>query len=283
MMQKQEQGKIAVLIDGENISRKYIKLIMDEVNEFGTPTYKRVYADFSDGSASSWKDELRKYALTPVFQINYTKNKNASDSAMIIDAMDILYTGNVTGFCIVTSDSDFTKLANRLREAGMLVIGMGEQKTPISLVSACETFKYLDLLYKTEDKSKYPGNDKKMGEYTGNNFYSKKKGNVSVVPVSPYDDYGIDIYDEKIEESILTMDELGEEIATIIELKSDEDGWINQSEIGIQLSKRLPGFDPRNYGYAKLGKLIQSFDFLETDAVPSSKNPKLSIVYVRIK
>jgi Fe-S-cluster formation regulator IscX/YfhJ len=104
-----------------------------------------------------------------------------------------------------------------------------------------------------------------------------------VVPVSPYDDYGIDIYDEKIEESILTMDELGEEIATIIELKSDEDGWINQSEIGIQLSKRLPGFDPRNYGYAKLGKLIQSFDFLETDAVPSSKNPKLSIVYVRIK
>ena len=133
----QKQDKIAVLIDGENISRKYIKLILDEVIEFGTPTYKRVYADFSEGSASAWKDELRKYALTPIFQINYTKNKNASDSAMIIDAMDILYTGNVTGFCLVTSDSEFTKLANRLREAGMLVIGMGEKKTPISLVSAC--------------------------------------------------------------------------------------------------------------------------------------------------
>jgi uncharacterized LabA/DUF88 family protein len=281
MMQK--QGKIAVLIDGENISRKYIKLIMDEVNEFGTPTYKRVYADFSDGSASSWKDELRKYALTPVFQINYTKSKNASDSAMIIDAMDILYTGNVTGFCIVTSDSDFTKLANRLREAGMLVIGMGEQKTPISLVSACETFKYLDLLYKTEDKSKNQEKEKKQGDYNNNNnSYSKKKNNAAAASAVSYDEGFYDYYEDKVEESILTMEELGEEIATIIELKSDEEGWINQSEIGIQLSKRLPGFDPRNYGYAKLGKLIQSFDFLEIDAVPSPKNPKLSIVYVRI-
>jgi uncharacterized LabA/DUF88 family protein len=276
----QKQDKIAVLIDGENISRKYIKLILDEVNEFGTPTYKRVYADFSDGSASSWKDELRKYALTPVFQINYTRSKNASDSAMIIDAMDILYTGNVTGFCIVTSDSDFTKLANRLREAGMLVIGMGEQKTPISLVSACETFKYLDLLYKTEDKSKNNKKEKKSGDYNGKS-YSKKKNNTSSPSTNPYEDFSYDIYEDR-EESLLTMEELGEEIATIIELKSDEDGWINQSEIGIQLSKRIPGFDPRNYGYAKLGKLIQSFDFLEIDVVPSSKNPKLSIVYVRL-
>lgn len=280
----QKQNKIAVLIDGENISRKYIKLILDEVNEFGTPTYKRVYADFSEGSASAWKDELRKYALTPVFQINYTKSKNASDSALIIDAMDILYTGNVTGFCLVTSDSDFTKLANRLREAGMLVIGMGEQKTPISLVSACETFKFLDLLYKTEDKSKKK--EKKSAEHNNGQNQTKKKNTQASAPapapVYAYDDYYYDIYEDKAEESILTMEELGEEIATIIELKSDEDGWINQSEIGIQLSKRIPGFDPRNYGYAKLGKLIQSFDFLEIDAVPSPKNPKLSIVYVRV-
>lgn len=268
----EKQDKIAVLIDGENISRKYIKLILDEVNEFGTPTYKRVYADFSEGSASSWKDELRKYALTPVFQINYTKSKNASDSAMIIDAMDILYTGDVTGFCLVTSDSDFTKLANRLREAGMLVIGMGEQKTPISLVSACETFKYLDLLYKTEDKKP------ELQKPVNGSGQSAKKKNMSS-SFYPYDDV---FSEDKSEESILTMDELGEEIATIIDLKSDVDGWINQSEIGIQLSKRIPGFDPRNYGYAKLGKLIQSFDFLETDSVPSPKNPKLSIVYVRI-
>ena len=122
------QDKIAVLIDAENVSKKYIKLIMDEVNEFGTPTYKRVYGDFSNPSVSSWKDVLSTYALTPVIQFNYVKGKNSSDSAMIIDAMDILYSGNVNGFCLVTSDSDFTKLANRLREAGMLVIGMGEKK-----------------------------------------------------------------------------------------------------------------------------------------------------------
>lgn len=280
----QKQDKIAVLIDGENISRKYIKLILDEVIEFGTPTYKRVYADFSEGSASAWKDELRKYALTPIFQINYTKNKNASDSAMIIDAMDILYTGNVTGVCLVTSDSDFTKLANRLREAGMLVIGMGEKKTPISLVSACETFKYLDLLYKAEDENKKQQKKKPAG---GGNSQSgkkqKKESKKEAVPLYSYDDSFYDFYDDRSEESFLTKEELGDEIANIIDLKSDEDGWINQSEIGIQLSKRIPGFDPRNYGYSKLGKLIRSFDFLEIDAVPSPKNSKLSIVYVRIK
>ena len=284
----QKQDKIAVLIDGENISRKYIKLILDEVIEFGTPTYKRVYADFSEGSASAWKDELRKYALTPIFQINYTKNKNASDSAMIIDAMDILYTGNVTGFCLVTSDSDFTKLANRLREAGMLVIGMGEKKTPISLVSACETFKYLDLLYKAEDENKKQQNKKQPagGSNNPSGRKQKKETKKEPAPVYSYDSYDdsfYDFYDDRAEESFLTPEELGDEIANIIDLKSDEDGWINQSEIGIQLSKRIPGFDPRNYCYSKLGKLIRSFDFLEIDAVPSPKNSKLSIVYVRIK
>lgn len=279
----QKQDKIAVLIDGENISRKYIKLILDEVIEFGTPTYKRVYADFSEGSASAWKDELRKYALTPIFQINYTKNKNASDSAMIIDAMDILYTGNVTGFCLVTSDSDFTKLANRLREAGMLVIGMGEKKTPISLVSACETFKYLDLLYKAEDENKKQQKKKPAGGSQSGKKQKKESKKENVPVYSSYDDVFYDFYDDHAEESFLTKEELGDEIANIIDLKSDEDGWINQSEIGIQLSKRIPGFDPRNYGYSKLGKLIRSFDFLEIDAVPSPQNSKLSIVYVRIR
>lgn len=240
----QKQDKIAVLIDGENISRKYIKLILDEVIEFGTPTYKRVYADFSEGSASAWKDELRKYALTPIFQINYTKNKNASDSAMIIDAMDILYTGNVTGFCLVTSDSDFTKLANRLREAGMLVIGMGEKKTPISLVSACETFKYLDLLYKAEDENKKQQKKKPAGGSQSGKKQKKESKKENVPVYSSYDDVFYDFYDDHAEESFLTKEELGDEIANIIDLKSDEDGWINQSEIGIQLSKRIPGFDP---------------------------------------
>lgn len=269
-MRKQE--RIAVLIDGENISRKYIKLILDEVGEFGIPTYKRVYADFSEGNASGWKEELRKYALTPIFQINYTQGKNASDSALIIDAMDILYTGNVTGFCLVTSDSDFTKLANRLREAGMLVIGMGEQKTPVSLVSACETFKFLDLLYKAENESAGKSAEKAPANSGNGKQASQKKESA---------DEGVN--GEKAGDNILTKEALGQKIRTIIEMKSDEDGWINLSEIGIQLSKRIPGFDPRNYGCAKLGKLLKSFDFLETDTAVNPKNQKLSIVYVRIK
>lgn len=280
----QKQDKIAVLIDGENISRKYIKLILDEVIEFGTPTYKRVYADFSEGSASAWKDELRKYALTPIFQINYTKNKNASDSAMIIDAMDILYTGNVTGFCLVTSDSDFTKLANRLREAGMLVIGMGEKRhrslwyPPVRPSSIWTCYIRQRMKIKNNRKKKPAG-----GGNSQSGKKQKKESKKEAVPVYSYDDSFYDFYDDRSEESFLTKEELGDEIANIIDLKSDEDGWINQSEIGIQLSKRIPGFDPRNYGYSKLGKLIRSFDFLEIDAVPSPKNSKLSIVYVRIK
>lgn len=143
----ESQKKIALLIDAENVSQKYMKLIMNEINKYGVVTYKRVYGDFTNPSVSTWKSNLVDYAMTPVFQFNYTKGKNASDSAMVIDAMDILYSGKVSGFCLVTSDSDFTKLAIRLREAGNLVVGMGEQKTPNSLVAACETFKYLDLLY----------------------------------------------------------------------------------------------------------------------------------------
>lgn len=136
----ESQKKIALLIDAENVSQKYMKLIMNEINKYGVVTYKRVYGDFTNPSVSTWKSNLVDYAMTPVFQFNYTKGKNASDSAMVIDAMDILYSGKVSGFCLVTSDSDFTKLAIRLREAGNLVVGMGEQKTPNSLVAACETF-----------------------------------------------------------------------------------------------------------------------------------------------
>ena len=252
------KNKMAVLIDGENISPKYINLIFDEIMEYGVPTYRRVYGDFSNPSVSGWKEELKQHALTPVFQFNYTSGKNASDSALIIDAMDILYSGTIDGVCLVTSDSDFTKLANRLREAGLLVIGMGEQKTPVSFVSACETFKYLDLLFKEEkylEEAKQPENQ----------------------PQSVPEEIVADA------KAILPMKALGKEIRKIIEEKSNEEGWINQSEIGIILSNRIHGFDPRNYGFSKLSKLIKSFDFLEVDVVPNPKNDKATVVYVRLK
>lgn len=259
------QDKIAVLIDAENVSKKYIKLIMDEVNEFGTPTYKRVYGDFSNPSVSSWKDVLSTYALTPVIQFNYVKGKNSSDSAIIIDAMDILYSGNVNGFCLVTSDSDFTKLANRLREAGMLVIGMGEKKTPTSLVAACEQFKYLDLLFAEEEEERGAEDNSIADEAVEEQAIDEKEQDLCDMPFIP------------------TQENIGDEIRTIIEQKSDEAGWINQSEIGILLSKRVPGFDPRNYNYKKLSQLIESYDFLETKTIPNPKNDLLKIVYVKIK
>lgn len=267
----EKQDKIAVLIDAENVSTKYIKLIMDEVSDYGIATYKRVYGDFSSPGVMAWQDKLIEYAMMPVFQFNYTKGKNASDSALIIDAMDILYSGKVNGFCLVTSDSDFTKLAIRLREAGMSVIGMGEKKTPPSLVAACESFKFLDLLY--QENSKRTRNNKAQP--------AKQEG-----VRKEADEPKKEEQEEKAGvNNIPTKEEVGVEIASIIESQSDEDEWINLSEIGNMLLKRIPGFDPRNYNYSKLGKLIKSYDFLEinTKRNPNPNDKSLKIVYVRMK
>lgn len=243
--------RIAVLIDAENISSKYIKLIIDEVTGFGTPTYKRVYGDFTN-SSGSWQEALRAYALTPVVQFNYTKGKNASDSAIIIDAMDILYSGRVDGFCLVTSDSDFTKLALRLREAGMLVIGMGEQKTPEALVNACETFKFLDLLYSSTDRDEENASEENAKDRSG-----RKKATPS-------------------------KKQIRKEIKSIIETKGDEEGWTDLSVIGNLLSKRVPGFDPRNYQFNKLGKLIESYNDFEMKKLVNEDNVLIQF-YFRVK
>ena len=159
----EDEKRYAVLIDAENVSNKYGKLIMDEISTYGVATYKRLYGDYTTPSVKAWIESLKEFAITPVFQCNYTQGKSASDTALIIDAMDILYSENVNGFCLVTSDSDFTKLAMRLRESGMSVIGMGEQKTPNSLVAACEEFKFLDLLYNEEAQKMTVEQKKKSG------------------------------------------------------------------------------------------------------------------------
>ena len=146
MIKEIQDNKIALLIDAENVSDKYIKYILDEISNYGIPTYKRIYGDWSSDQTKKWKSVLLTYSITPVQTYNYTSGKNSADSALIIDAIDILYTGNVDGFCIISSDSDFTRLATRLREAGKRVIGMGERKTPKALISACEKFIYLEVL-----------------------------------------------------------------------------------------------------------------------------------------
>ena len=156
--------RIAILIDADNVSDKYIKIIVDEVANIGIATYKRIYGDWTSARLSSWKNVLLEDSIIPIQQYSYTTGKNATDSAMIIDAMDILYSGNVDGYCIVSSDSDFTRLAARLRESGMLVLGMGEEKTPKPFISACNQFKYLDLLYRNQQEEEKKQDEEKTVE-----------------------------------------------------------------------------------------------------------------------
>lgn len=315
------QHKIALLIDAENVSKKYIKLIMNEIGEYGVVTYKRVYGDFTSAGVAAWKNNLVDYAMTPVFQVNYTKGKNASDSAMVIDAMDILYSGKVNGFCLVTSDSDFTKLAIRLREAGMLVVGMGEQKTPNSLVAACETFKYLDLLYReeekndsevqeeliteeieamaeTETKSAKRGKTRSLANGDAAEKITKTAAKKAAAKLAAKAEKNEEAELEEAEEIEAEETELeedtresripdrtivGKEITAIIESISDEAGWAFLGVVGNLLAKRIPGFDPRNYGYKKLRSFIESYDCYETQDTKNPKNNFLKLVYVRIK
>ena len=206
-----EQPKLAVLIDAENVSNKYVKLIMDEVSNYGVATYKRVYGDYSNPSVSAWMKNMQEYALTPELQCNYTAGKSASDSALIIDAMDILYSGKVSGFCLVSSDSDFTKLAMRLKEAGMMVIGMGEEKTPKSFVNACENFKYLDLLYNKEEAE-----EKQRTATTRRNTNASSEK------------------DAGDNDNLPKLSDIEKEVISIIRSNAEENGWINISELGIK-------------------------------------------------
>ncbi len=243
--------RIAVLIDADNVSDKYIKAIIDEVANHGTPTYKRIYGDWTKPQLASWKTVLLNYSISPIQQYSYTSGKNATDAALIIDAMDILYSSNVDGFCIVSSDSDFTKLAARLREAGMYVLGMGEKKTPTPFIAACEKFKYLEVLTavtvdQPEDTKKQP-----------TTLQETKAG-------------------------MITKDELIDVIRSIITEISDDDGWAFLGELGSMLNKRYPDFDTRNYGFSKLTPFVSSLKQFEIRS-RKTNNPSVSLKYIRNK
>lgn len=287
IIDERRERKIAVLIDAENVSARYIKLILDEASNYGIVTYKRLYGDFQIPSVKNWMKNLQEYAITPVFQYNYTHGKNASDSALIIDAMDILYSGNVDGFCIVTSDSDFTKLVLRLRESGMTVVGMGEQKTPPALVAACETFKFLDILYRQETKkntAKKKQNAKKSrvqktaaaGPALAETPETAENAENEILPS------GVAAENEE-KGNIPDLDEMEKEVISIIDNFAGDDGWVDLSELGDNLPKRVPGFDPRNYGCAKLRPFIEKFDSLEIRSAQNPHNAILTVIYVRVK
>ena len=265
------EKRFAVLIDADNVSAKYIKYILDEIANYGVATYKRIYGDWTKPAAVSWKDVLLENSVTPVQQYGYTVGKNATDSAMIIDAMDILYSGNVEGFCVVSSDSDFTKLASRLRESGMLVVGMGERKTPKPFIAACNQFKYLDVLAESDKKSmelevvrgkagpvqepEKAGKPELKKDKEDKETDAEAKGK-SLLP----SDNGV---------AGKNMTDISVVQAAILKIMNevDEDGQrVNMGELGSRLVKRYPDFDVRNYGDTKLSKFLKKFDFLEINS-----------------
>ena len=241
--------KLAVLIDGDNIPSAYVKEMMEEIAKYGNPTIKRIYGDWTRPTLAKWKSLLLENAITPIQQYSYTSGKNATDSAMIIDAMDILYSGRVDGFCLVSSDSDFTRLATRLREAGMKVYGIGEKKTPDPFIVACDKFIYIEILE----------NRTKEGESTLATDKPEKKSRF-----------------DKITPKVIKL------IATTISDLADEDGWAFLGDVGSLLQKKQPNFDSRNYGFEKLTPMINSTGIFEIDQRDSYKG-KFKLIFVRNK
>jgi len=241
--------RLAVLIDADNVPYSNVKEMFEEIAKYGVPTFKRIYADWTKPTVSGWKKVLLENAITPIQQYSYSTGKNATDSAMIIDAMDILYSGKVDGFCIVSSDSDFTRLATRLREAGMKVIGIGEKKTLAPFIIACDKFIYLEILKdnSSHESDKSPRNP------------SKPANSLS-----------------KIDGSLIRL--LSDSIGDL----ADENGWAFLGELGSFVLKKQPDFDPRNYGFTKMLPLIKSIHRFEVDERETGKG-NIRHVYVRVK
>lgn len=265
-------NKFAVLIDADNVSERYIKIILDEISKDGIATYKRIYGDWTRPELGSWKKVLLDHSILPVQQYGYTSGKNATDSAMIIDAMDILYSGQVEGFCLVSSDSDFTRLAARLRESGMIVVGMGERKTPKAFISACNRFKYLDILATVEPASAPPVAAEAplpvKARSRGGRVQEQKEA-----PPAP------EAQSEQSETGLATIKEA---LRAIVAENSDEDDRLFIGTIGNLLVKRYPDFDVRNYGYSKLTPFIRSLGMFEIQSERGGEGSS-KLIYVKLK
>jgi uncharacterized LabA/DUF88 family protein/Fe-S-cluster formation regulator IscX/YfhJ len=250
-MENKKELKLAVLIDADNVPYANVKEMFEEIAKYGTPTFKRIYADWTKPTVSGWKKVLLENAITPIQQYSYSSGKNASDSALIIDAMDILYTGKVDGFCIVSSDSDFTRLATRLREAGMKVIGIGEKKTLNPFITACDKFIYLEILKPEPEElneTSLPGKPAKAKKETLN----------------------------KIDKQIIKL--FKDSISDL----ADENGWAYLGDLGNLLLKKKPDFDSRNYGFTKMLPFIRSMNQFEIDERESGKS-NVKHIYLRKK
>ncbi len=242
MAQDGAQNKLAVLIDADNAQPSIIEDLMAEIAKYGVASVKRIYGDWTDPRLKSWKELLLEYAIQPIQQFGYTVGKNATDSAMIIDAMDLLYTERLDGFCIVSSDSDFTRLASRIREAGLMVLGFGESKTPKPFVGACDKFIYTEILRKDDDAVSK----------------AKKRGSNAL----------------KGDTKLVNM------LRNAVDASADESGWAYLGNVGQHVANQAPEFDPRNYGYKKLGELIRASRLFDIDERSTDNTPGKS-VYIR--
>ena len=235
--------KLAVLIDADNAQASVIKELLAEVSIYGTATIKRAYGDWTTTNLKSWKEMLHTMAIQPIQQFSYTTGKNSTDASLIIDAMDVLHTGAVDGFCLVSSDSDFTRLATRIREAGLVVYGFGERKTPEPFVAACDKFVYTEILRPEKTVAKE---------------------------------------EEKLE-TVADLRKLQPFVTAAIDAQAREDGWASLGGVGSHITRIHPAFDSRNYGFKKLSELIRSLKYLEFKDVPTIRTDGVTNMNLHIR
>ena len=248
-----QQQRLAVLIDADNASPSIIESLLAEIAKYGVATVRRIYGDWTSSRLSGWKKVLATFAIHPIQQFRHTVGKNATDSAMIIDAMDLLYAGRFDGFCIVSSDSDFTRLASRIREEGVIVYGFGGQKTPDSFVSACDKFIFDEILKKEKDPKK--SSPRKRG-----GGHERKTG-----------------AELKRDQKLVSM------LYDAVDAVADEDGWARLGSVGSKISNQYPSFDSRNYGYAKLSSLVREMGLFEITSPQADTDPKRRAIYIKRK
>lgn len=247
MPSSEQPRRFAVLIDADNISAKVIEGLLAEVANYGTAMVRRIYGDWTLPALKSWKEMLLEHAIQPIQQFRYTTGKNATDSALIIDAMDLLYEGKLDGFCLVSSDSDFTRLASRIREEGLMVIGFGERKTPRAFVTACDRFVHTNILRGAADPD--DGDDADDGD-------DKRGGKRNTLPI---DDKMVNL------------------LRWAVEASEDEEGWAELGAVGAKLMSQQPDFDARSYGFAKLSRLVEATEAFEIERV-TSKNGRVDFL-----
>ncbi len=245
--------KLAVLIDADNAQASVIHDLLAEVSRYGTASVKRAYGDWTTPNLKSWKEVLHKLAIQPIQQFSYTTGKNSSDSSLIIDAMDLLHSGKLDGFCLVSSDSDFTRLATRIREAGLMVYGFGEKKTPPAFVAACDKFSFTEILKLPTTPSISGPSTAPTGEPT-----AAATGETALEPLEPM-------------------------IRRAVTATTRDNGWAALSAVGSLILKNSPSFDPRNYGCQKLGELVRKQDYLEIKEVPGGDESTIVHLQVRLK